>query len=434
MLKSLGSRRLRSAALAVLLLGGVTVNTIAATPAYAAGPTYIFPTFKGDAAADQELWVYTGTSPTSLNLLADTNYYGPTGALRDPSIIRHPNGLYYMAFTNGSWAVTTTSFEISSSPDLVHWNHVTTIPAGVAGTEKTWAPEFFVEGSTIRIITSLASSSNQFTPYVYTAQDSSLTSWSAPVPLGVGTNHIDTAIIKAGSLYHAFIKDETTKVIEHWTSGNFTSWDKHDVVFSGGHEGASIFRQADGTFRIFADRYPNSGMFTKTSSDLWTWSAASAVNCSGCRHGTVLLDDDYSVGDEYRLTNLYSGKVVDVPGSSSANGTLIKSYTWNGGSNQKWNFQVTNDGYYRLVNENSGKCLDVSGGSTADGADIIQWTCTDGSNQQFAWQAYGNGFRLVARHSGKCVDLFEWDTSEGAVFKQWSCNGNPVQQFTRTAV
>jgi Ricin-type beta-trefoil lectin domain/Cellulase (glycosyl hydrolase family 5) len=135
----------------------------------------------------------------------------------------------------------------------------------------------------------------------------------------------------------------------------------------------------------------------------------------------------------YQVTSRNSGKVVDVVGSSTANGAEVKQYTYNGGGNQKWAFEDLGNGYVRIVNQYSGKCLDVSGVSTADGANIIQYTCNGGSNQQWQMQTSGSYFQLVARHSGKCLDVVGAGTADGVDIEQWSCNGGTNQQWSRTA-
>ncbi|AET61169.1 alpha l-arabinofuranosidase [Paenibacillus terrae HPL-003] len=61
--------------------------------------------------------------------------------------------------------------------------------------------------------------------YAITAANSNLasTAWSAPVELaGIGSNYIDTFIVKIGSTYHAFTKYETTKYIEYATALSLT--------------------------------------------------------------------------------------------------------------------------------------------------------------------------------------------------------------------
>ncbi|GIH25342.1 beta-xylosidase [Acrocarpospora phusangensis] len=134
----------------------------------------------------------------------------------------------------------------------------------------------------------------------------------------------------------------------------------------------------------------------------------------------------------YRITARHSGKVMDLVGASMANNAEVKQYPWNGGGNQRWQFQDAGGGYFRLVNQNSGRCLDVSGGSTADGANVIQYTCGGATNQQWQWAATGSYFQLRARHSGKCLDVTSASTADGADIQQYTCGTGTNQQWTRT--
>ncbi|MEU7291525.1 RICIN domain-containing protein, partial [Streptomyces flaveolus] len=85
----------------------------------------------------------------------------------------------------------------------------------------------------------------------------------------------------------------------------------------------------------------------------------------------------------YVLVNRNSGKALDVPGTSTADGARVSQWTRNDGANQQWQFVDSGGGFYRLKARHSGKVLDVSGGSTADGAAIQQWADHNGANQQF---------------------------------------------------
>ncbi|MEU7870473.1 family 43 glycosylhydrolase [Dactylosporangium sp. NPDC049140] len=281
-------KALRSVLVALAVLAGALVG---AAPASAA-TALVYATFKGDAAADEELWLYQSTNGgTSYSVLADTNFRGPTGVLRDPSILKY-NGRYYIAYTVQSWTTSSTYFNIASSTNLTTWTNIASVASGIASTKYTWAPEFYVEGSSVKLIVSVAAStcSNCFRPYVYTAQNTALTSWSGPAQMwGLGTNHIDTFVVKSGSTWHAFTKNETTKYIEHWTTtANLTEgWVNRGTLWASGYEGPSLVRLDDGRYRIYVDKYTNGGIWTATSSDLNTWTGLSAVTCAGCRHGTA---------------------------------------------------------------------------------------------------------------------------------------------------
>ncbi|GAB3977731.1 RICIN domain-containing protein [Plantactinospora veratri] len=134
----------------------------------------------------------------------------------------------------------------------------------------------------------------------------------------------------------------------------------------------------------------------------------------------------------YRITARHSGKVMDVVSSSTADSAEVKQYGWNGGGNQKWEFQDAGSGYFRIVNQNSGKCLDVASASTADSANIVQYTCGNGTNQQWQWVATGSYYQLRARHSGKCLDVVSGGTTDGTDITQYTCGSGTNQQWTRT--
>src|SRR5690606_27146277 len=206
-------------------------------------------------------------------------------------------------------------------------------------------------------------------------------------------------------------------------------------LWTSGYEGPAVLRMSDGSWRIWVDKYTNGGIWTATSPDLDTWSGLNQIPCPGCRHGTILpVTDPPGPAPVHRVTNRSSGKVIDVISASTADNAEIKQWTWNGGGNQKWQFQDAGGGYVRIVNQHSGKCLDVAGASTADGADIIQYTCGGGTNQQWQWQAVGAYFQIVARHSGKCLDVAGFGPGDGADHQQYACTGGTNQQWTRTQV
>ena len=65
---------------------------------------------------------------------------GESGLMRDPSLIRGPDGTFHMVWTT-SWAGQTIGY--ASSSDLLHWSEQQTIPvmAHEAGVYNCWAPE-----------------------------------------------------------------------------------------------------------------------------------------------------------------------------------------------------------------------------------------------------------------------------------------------------
>ena len=314
-------------ALATALLGGARA---------ASATTYIFATFKGDDAAGMKLSIYTSTDSTNFTLLSDTGFGGNTNYIRDPSIMKYTDGKYYVAYTDpmtASCCNPEDHFGIAVSSDLVHWTDLTTVKAGVPAVSRTWAPEWFVEGDgTIKVIANIDTGNElpDFQPYVFTALDSTLKSWSGPTALGIGADYIDTYVAKLGTTYHAFIKSETTRYLEHATApsltGPWTFVGKDDWAgWGSGLEGPAIVRLDDGTYKMYVD--PQAGGVPcqyMTSSDLNKWSArASLPGTAGTtvRHGTVIRDTTGFGSNGYFTAASGSGGMGGSSGTGGASGT-----------------------------------------------------------------------------------------------------------------
>ncbi|HET7540982.1 MAG TPA: family 43 glycosylhydrolase [Polyangiaceae bacterium] len=287
------------------LLGfSLLIAALGAVRTGSAATRYVFATFLGDDASKEKLSLYTSKNGVDFTLLANTGFAGPTGVLRDPSIMKHTDGQYYIAYTLKSWTTTSASFAIASSPDLKTWTFRTEVPAQVTGVKDTWAPEWFKDSDgSIHLIVSIDTDSTQFKSYLFSASDDTLGKWHAPVPLGIGPNYIDTFVVKVGARYHAFTKNETSKFIEHATAdaltGPWTFVGKGDWAgWGSGKEGPALFQLESGEWRLFMDCYGNCGYLQAKSTDLNTWSASSTVPVlSGVvRHGTVLREDDAAAG------------------------------------------------------------------------------------------------------------------------------------------
>ncbi|MET9698488.1 family 20 glycosylhydrolase [Streptomyces sp. NPDC006529] len=95
------------------------------------------------------------------------------------------------------------------------------------------------------------------------------------------------------------------------------------------------------------------------------------------------------------------GKALDDPGSSTASGTQLITWSPHGGPNQQWRFDLTADGSYTLTNAASHLCADVSGGSSTAGAAVVQATCTGGDSQRWLLTARGGGdYSVAGKKSG----------------------------------
>jgi Ricin-type beta-trefoil lectin domain-like len=121
----------------------------------------------------------------------------------------------------------------------------------------------------------------------------------------------------------------------------------------------------------------------------------------------------------YTLAAVHSGKCLEIAGSSTADGAAAQQRVCTGAKNQEWRFDRTADGTYAIVPRHSEKCLDATP-STADGAATVQWGCVVGSQQHFRLTPAGP-YMLVADHSGKCLDVLGASIADGATVDQWTC-------------
>ncbi|KUO14295.1 hypothetical protein AQJ91_47665 [Streptomyces dysideae] len=168
--------------------------------------------------------VYQSDDATDFRLAKSSAYTPPSNRIRDVSIFKHTDGLYYITYTTHTWQDVSPTVGFARSSDRVNWTFLYDYTVPIANLSRAWAPEWFVDSDgSVNIILSCSTTNDQwtFSTYRWRATNPSLTAWSSPVAMsGLGANHIDTFIVKIGSTYHAFPKNETTKYIEYATASN----------------------------------------------------------------------------------------------------------------------------------------------------------------------------------------------------------------------
>ncbi|HEU5080572.1 MAG TPA: cellulase family glycosylhydrolase [Opitutaceae bacterium] len=137
----------------------------------------------------------------------------------------------------------------------------------------------------------------------------------------------------------------------------------------------------------------------------------------------------------FKLTNRNSGKVLDVSGNGTANGTQVLQWTYGGGNNQKWTLQDRGSSQFSIMGVASGKALDVNNYSSANGTKIQIWTYSGGNNQKWTFAATSSGYyRVTPVHAtGSCLEISGNSTADGAVAQLWSYLGSNSQQWSLSA-
>jgi aryl-phospho-beta-D-glucosidase BglC (GH1 family) len=77
------------------------------------------------------------------------------------------------------------------------------------------------------------------------------------------------------------------------------------------------------------------------------------------------------------------GQVLDVVNVGTVNGSLIQLWSYGGGANQQWTPVSVGAGLYKLVNVASGRCLDVPAASAANGVQLQIYDCNGTGAQSF---------------------------------------------------
>jgi hypothetical protein len=129
------------------------------------------------------------------------------------------------------------------------------------------------------------------------------------------------------------------------------------------------------------------------------------------------------VGTPTPIVGVQSGRCLDVPNSSTTNGTQVQLWDCNTQANQRWTYTSG-----RALQVYGSKCLDAANRGTTNGTQVIIWDCNGQTNQQ--WNVNANG-TITGVQSGLCLDANGAGTANGTRIILWSCNGQTNQQWTQ---
>ena len=182
--------------------------------------------------------------------------------VRDPSCV-YANGQVYFCWTRPTEAGGG-AFGTTDTIGIAQLNPTTgeivrrIITPGVPGTALLWAPDFYLEGSTLHIIFSVKTATQDFQPYeIHSAGDyADPSSWSTPVALGIAPY---------GGIDHHIIKDDAGTYHDLSADGSIIS-ERHSKTLIGGWSGRTTvdkdwryleapasYRLANGQWRVFFD-------------------------------------------------------------------------------------------------------------------------------------------------------------------------------------
>jgi hypothetical protein len=140
----------------------------------------------------------------------------------------------------------------------------------------------------------------------------------------------------------------------------------------------------------------------------------------------------------YTLTSALSGGfVVDIAGSSNANGIQLQLWKRNAPDTMNQMFEIMwqgDDGFYSIRPVCSAKAVDVAGGGVVATTPLLQYEKHSADNQRWALVKNGDGYTFVAKQSGLVLDAYGGRAANGTKLQLYYSHGGANQRFKLTKV
>ncbi len=241
-----------------------------------------------------------------------------TGGLRDPHIVRSPEGdKYFMIATdlsihkNSNWSTASNngskSIMVWESTDLVNWTEQRMVEIAPDNAGCAWAPESIYNKETGAYMVFWASKTDG-KQKIYCSETRDFVNFTAPqMYIEKQADIIDTTIIEENGTYYRFSKDETDKnvMLEKGESlyGEFTKLENFSIPTC---EGPTVFKlNGEEKWELLVDFYAGSGYSAYTSNDISSGVFTKENSYSTpytFRHGTVIpitMDEYNAIKEAY---------------------------------------------------------------------------------------------------------------------------------------
>jgi len=176
------------------------------------------------------------------------------------------------------------------------------------------------------------------------------------------------------------VRTDATKVRLFTGQDSPSSGDQIFYLESEGGPPALAERDYTGTWFIIVKYGPALSISPRSSAN---GAPVVIVNGYGVRdrHSQWVLDQQ--ADGSYIITNVNSGKAIDVPNFSQNIGEGLLQWDRNGGPNQRWRVVRVGEDFVMFVSVNSGKVIDVPNFANENNTQVVQWDSNGGDNQQF---------------------------------------------------
>lgn len=131
----------------------------------------------------------------------------------------------------------------------------------------------------------------------------------------------------------------------------------------------------------------------------------------------------------YVIQCLHSGRTVEST-LSTVPGAQIMQWSFNGGSHQKWQLEHLGSNQYKITSVFNGRVMDVAGNSMLNEAMIVTWTASGNNNQKFVLEERGyNSYAIKSLSSGKYLDVLGPSYINGGLIGQFTGTNGENQTF-----
>ena len=125
-------------------------------------------------------------------------------------------------------------------------------------------------------------------------------------------------------------------------------------------------------------------------------------------------------------------RAIDISGGAvyASNGTNVQLWNNNYTGAQRWDVKEVGDGYYMVTNLQSGKAIDVLAGRTENGANVQVWNRNNSCAQKWKILKNSDGtYTFISACSNKVVDVAGGKTSNGVNIQIYDANNTKAQKW-----
>jgi len=135
----------------------------------------------------------------------------------------------------------------------------------------------------------------------------------------------------------------------------------------------------------------------------------------------------------YTIQSAIASKYLDVQWGSTATGTPLHIWPYNGGAAQRWRLYSDGNGYYYLRSD-LGKYLDVKNASSASGTPVWMYPYNGSVAQKFRLIPLGNGYYYVRSKLGTYLDVKWANSASGTPIWMYQFTGSNAQKWRLRAI